>query len=117
MTASSIFRLPANVTVPASDVRDFAIVNGIPVGSRGRFSAELISAFNKANHRKYSEGLYVEKTPAKVRDGRGRKAIRHFDTAEVRRVLVEYGLAKPGRGRLPKDAYEIYTEILRNRKS
>ena len=111
----SIFTTTANVTASPSDVRQFAIDNGFDVGTRGRFSAELIDAFNRASARKYSVGAYVDgKTAAKVRDNRGKLVTRHFIAADVRKVLVDHGYAKPGRGRLPKGAYALYADILRN---
>ncbi len=42
----------ASSTAVPSDVRTWAVENGFDVGSRGRFSAELIAAYNKAHPRK-----------------------------------------------------------------
>ncbi len=43
-----------------AQVRAFAAEQGVPVGARGRFSATLIDAFNKANGRnKYVPGGHV----------------------------------------------------------
>jgi hypothetical protein len=45
--------------MPASpnEVREFARANGLPVGSRGQFSREVIAAFNKG---KRAEKRYVK---------------------------------------------------------
>lgn len=46
-------------SAPASRVRDWARDHGFEVGARGRFSSELIEAFNKGRKVKYVVGAGV----------------------------------------------------------
>lgn len=77
-------------------VREWALAEGLPVGKRGKFSAEVIAKFNKAHPRaKFSYGAF--KPTITVQAGRIRK---HVNVAEARAALAAQGVQVGKRGRL-----------------
>lgn len=82
-----------------SAVREWAAENGFTTGSRGRYSSELVSAYNKANK---GSRRYVPQQgyPVKTKTVKVGKRERTVPVAEARQVLREHGEAVGTRGRL-----------------
>lgn len=93
-----------------ADVRAWATENGVEVGKRGRFSADVQKAFNDSNKgvMKYTPGN-VETIDLKVTvtsgSGKTRKEFRPFSKSEVR-ALAAQTLDVPAKGPLSKAALE-----------
>lgn len=92
-------------TVPTSAVRKFAKDNGIPVGSKGRFSEALVKAYNKgkrANQRYNEHAVSAPHITITVKP-KGKPPVRRtFPTQVLRAEMAAAGLINPGsRGRLP----------------
>lgn len=84
-----------------AQVRAWAVANGYEVGARGKFSPELIKAYNKNNSLKYVPGKYVRTVVVEGKDSRGRKATRKVSPAAVRAAAIAAGEQVGKRGRIP----------------
>jgi hypothetical protein len=85
---------------PASKVREWALANDIPVGTRGKFSPELISAYNAKNGLKYVPGKHVETVTVTGRDAKGKKVTRKVNVNAAREALAAQGVTVGKRGRV-----------------
>ena len=96
------------VSAPASEVRAWAAANGHTVGKRGKFSQELISAFNKANKVKYREGQFTPTVSHTAKPEKGRSKTIKVNPALVRQAAREAGVPVGNRGRLDKRVLDAY---------
>jgi len=82
-----------------AQVRSFARDAGLPVGSRGLFSAEVIAEFNKGRRKeqRYIPGAYVPVTEVTVK---GRKRPVKVNLQAVRDWAAENGKVVGKRGRV-----------------
>src|SRR5690606_22653787 len=100
-------------TASPAQVRAFAAEKGFQVGARGKFSDELVKAFN-TEHRctPYRAGQFVPTEKHTVKPEKGRKVTRTINLSEVRAAAREAGVQVGARGRIPtqvKDAYVLGT--------
>lgn len=95
-------------------VREWATANGFEVGSRGKFSAALIKAYNSANGLKYRPGQHVPTVKVSAKPAKGRTVTRSVNIAEARawaRNVMPEGTVGT-RGRLDSEilaAYVLHT--------
>lgn len=93
----------------ASDVRAFALANGLPCkpeGTRGRIPLATIEAFNDANPKaKYRTGAKVpaKKVEVKGKNAKGRTVTKRVVVSEARATLRESGVEVNAKGRLSAD--------------
>ena len=102
--------MAASIKVSASpaDVRAWAADNGFNVGKRGKFSQEVISAFNKANGLKYRQGQHVPTVKVSAKPAKGRTVTRTVNMAQVRAAAIEAGVPVGKRGRIDHKVTEAY---------
>lgn len=98
---------PVRFAADPAKVRAFAEATGLATGSRGRFSAEVIAAYN-AEHKggaRYVVGARQSKHVARitVRDGSGKRKQISVDVSKARQSLKDRGVSVPARGRLSTD--------------
>lgn len=103
MAAKSI-----KVSASPADVRAWAAENGFDVGSRGRFSTDLVRAFNKANGLKYREGQHVPTVRVSAKPEKGRTVTRTVNVADVRAAAREAGVPVGRRGRIDGAVMSAY---------
>ena len=96
------------VTASPADVRVWAADNGFTVGKRGKFSRDLISAYNKANGLKYREGEHVPTVKVTAKPAKGRSVTRTVNMAQVRAAAVEAGVEVGKRGRIDRKVIDAY---------
>jgi len=90
--------------VKPSEVRAFAKANGIPVGSKGRFSQSLVDAFNKGKRgpKRYNETLDFAPHVLCVGKVKGRPPVRKVVAVPVlRAAALAAGEPIGERGRIP----------------
>ena len=100
------------VTASPASVREWASEQGIKVGTRGKFSRDLIRAFNKAHAVKYSPGNHVAAVKHTAKPDKGRAKTLTINVAQVRAAAAEAGVPVGDRGRVSKaikDAYVLGT--------
>ena len=102
--------MASKVTVYASpaDVRAYAQKNGIAVGTRGKFSKDLISAYNKSHGVKYVEGKHVARVKVTAKPEKGRSVTRSVNMGEVRAAALDAGLPVGKRGRIAEEVVNAY---------
>lgn len=102
--------MAASIKVSASpaDVRVWAADNGFTVGKRGKFSRELIAAFNKSNGLKYREGEHVPTVKVSAKPVKGRTVTRTVNVAQVRAAAQEAGVPVGKRGQIAPAIMEAY---------
>jgi hypothetical protein len=93
-------------------IRKFAKDNGIPVGSRGRYSETLVKAFNKGKRgaARYDESkVYAPHVTVTVKP-KGKPPVRKTFAAPVLRAeMAAAGLVSPtSRGRIPSQKAKEY---------
>lgn len=107
--------------VTPAQVRAFARENGLAVGTRGKFSAEVIEAYNagKRKEHRYTGQRFVATRPVAVattdKRGRNRTAQVAVDPRAARAWAVANGHAVKegkGAGRLPKTVVAAYAASL-----
>lgn len=103
MAAKSI-----KVSASPADVRAWAADNGFTVGKRGKFSAEVISAFNKSNGLKYRAGHHVPTVKVSAKPAKGRTVTRTVNVAQVRAAALDAGVEVGKRGRLDRKVIDAY---------
>jgi hypothetical protein len=107
MTAST---LTVRSTAPANVVRAWLKDNGFNPGTRGKFSAAEISAYNKNNALKYVPAKHVPTKEVTVTIA-GRKRTRKVNVLAARNILRENGQPVGRRGRLTvaqfQNAYDL----------
>lgn len=94
----------ARKVVGSAAVRTWARENGHTVGDRGRFSADLVKAFEKATGQRYETGHVptVEVKGTRVTDKNRKVPVRKQVTlAEVRAAAAEAGVPVGARGKVP----------------
>ena len=96
------------VTATAAEVRAFARATGLAVGERGRFSPEVIEAFNAQAEVPYVEGGHRHTVEVTAKSKNHRKITRRVDPAEVRAAAKAAGMEVGERGRLPREAFERF---------
>lgn len=99
----SVLAPTARKGAPAAEVRAFALANGLSVGTRGRFSKEVVEAFNagKRGAQRYNGPVTVEKTvTVKFKDANGKTRERKVSVPKVRAALAQSGSVVGERGRL-----------------
>lgn len=84
-------------------VRIFAAANNLPTGKRGKFTAEVIAAYNKAHPVKYIPGGHVQRAHRYDVKIKGKKTQRTTTPELVRAVLREAGEPVGKRGRITQD--------------
>lgn len=102
--------MAASIKVSASpaDVRVWAADNGFTVGKRGKFSRDLISAYNKANGLKYRAGAHVPTVKVTAKPAKGRSVTRTVNVAQVREAAAAAGVPVGKRGRLDRKVIDAY---------
>ena len=102
--------MAASIKVSASpaDVRVWAADNGFTVGKRGKFSRELISAYNKAHGLKYRVGEHVPTVKVSAKPAKGRTVTRTVNVAQVRDAARKAGVPVGERGRIAPAIMEAY---------
>lgn len=102
--------MAASIKVSASpaDVRAWASEQGIPVGKRGKFSRDLISAYNKAHGLKYRAGEHVPTVKVTAKPAKGRSVTRTVNMAQVRAAAQEAGVPVGKRGRIDRKVVDAY---------
>lgn len=103
MTAKSI-----KVSASPADVREWAKANGHEVGARGKFSRDLIAAYNKANGLKYRQGQHVPTVKVTAKPEKGRSVTRTVNVAQVRAAAADAGVSVGKRGRLDRKVIDAY---------
>lgn len=103
MAATSV-----KVTAPAAEVRAFARATGLAVGTRGRFSPEVVEAFNAQSDVPYVEAGHRHTVEVTVTARNHRKITRRVDTTEVRAAAKAAGMKVGTQGRLPREAFERF---------
>ena len=96
------------VSAKPADVRAWASANGHEVGKRGKFSKELILAFNRANGVKYREGAHVPTVKVSAKPAKGRTVTRTVNMAQVRSAAREAGVPVGKRGRIDRKVVDAY---------
>lgn len=96
------------VSAAPADVRAWAADNGFVVGKRGKFSRDLIRAYNKANGLKYREGDHVPVVKVTAKPAKGRSVTRTVNMAGVRAAAVEAGVPVGKRGRIDQKVIDAY---------
>lgn len=96
------------VSASPADVRAWAADNGFTVGSRGRFSGDLIRAYNKANGLKYRVGQHVPTRKVSAKPAKGRTVTRTVNMGEVRLAAQLAGVEVGERGRIKREVIEAY---------
>ncbi len=96
------------VTATAAEVRAFARATGLAVGARGRFSPEVVEAFNAKSPVPYVEGGHVHSVEVTAKSRNHRKITRRVNPAEVRAAAKAAGMKVGDRGRLPREAFERF---------
>lgn len=97
--------------VKPSEVRAFAKANGLPVGSRGKFSQAVISAFNKGRRgpKRYDQSVPYAPHVECVGKVKGRPPIRKVVAVPVlRAAAAEAGVQIGERGRIPSQVKAAY---------
>lgn len=92
----------------STEVRAFAVENGLAKNGRGRLSKAAVEAFNAANPRRKYVGQREAIMTFKAKPEKGRTKQRKATVSEVRAFAVANGLAKPGRGRLSNEAKRAF---------
>lgn len=102
--------MAASIKVSASpaDVRAWAADNGFTVGKRGKFSRDLISAYNKAHGLKYRQGEHVPTVKVSAKPAKGRTVTRTVNVAQVRAAAAEAGVPVGKRGRISPEVMQAY---------
>lgn len=99
-------------TASPAEVREFAASKGIKVGTRGRFSAELIADFNKGRKVKYTPRAFkpTVKVTALRENAKGGKTpvSRQINVAEARAYAAANGLKVGTRGRVTEDVLKAF---------
>ena len=103
MAAKSI-----KVSASPADVRTWADEQGIPVGKRGKFSDDLIRAYNKAHGLKYRAGEHVPVVKVTAKPAKGRSVTRTINMAQVRAAAREAGVEVGKRGRIDRKVVDAY---------
>lgn len=96
------------VSASPADVRAWAQENGHKVGQRGKFSRDLISAYNKANGLKYREGEHVPTVKVSAKPAKGRTVTRTVNMAQVRAAASAAGVPVGKRGRIDRKVIDAY---------
>lgn len=96
------------VSAAPADVRKWAAENGHTVGKRGKFSTDLIAAYNKANGLKYRQGQHVPTVKVTAKPEKGRSVTRTVNVAQVRQAAAEAGVPVGKRGRLDRKVIDAY---------
>lgn len=94
------------MSATATDVRNFAAANGFTVGARGRFSDELVTAFNagKVGFARYTPGKVAPKTvKIKARNAAGKLVERKVNVVQARADLLAQGVNVGSRGVIPNN--------------
>jgi hypothetical protein len=95
----------------STEVRLWAVANGLASPTRGRLSQHAIDAFNKA-HGLFGARRYVRDEPVRrrtVKPAQGRSVTRSFYLADARAWAVKNGHSEPGqRGRLSGAVLDAY---------
>lgn len=92
----------------STEVREFAIAEGLAQPGRGRLSKAAVEAFNKANPRRKYVGQREPVLTLKAKPEKGRTRTRKATASEVREFAVAHGLAKPTRGRISNEAKRAF---------
>lgn len=99
-------------SVGGAEVRAWAQSAGVEVGQRGRFSAELVEAFHKANPKvRYETGHVPVREIKGIRisaSGRKVPVTVKASVPEVRAFAAEAGLSVGQRGRLSSEVYAAF---------
>ena len=98
-------------SVKPEAVRKFAVDNGIPVGSRGRFSEDLKAKFNKGKRgpARYDESKVYAPHVQCVGKVKGRPPVKKTVAVPVLRAAAEAAGVKIGeRGRIPSKVKAAY---------
>lgn len=104
------------VTASPSAVRAWAREQGMQVGTRGKFSPDLIKAYNAANGVKYVEGQHVPTVRHSVKPAKGRTVTRTINPRDARAWAAAAGLTVGKRGRVPQEILDLYVLNLANAK-
>ena len=96
------------VSAAPADVRKWATDNGYTVGKRGKFSTDLISAYNKANGLKYRPGQHVPTVKVTAKPEKGRRVTRTVNMAQVRAAALDAGVPVGKRGRIDSKVIDAY---------
>lgn len=103
MAAKSI-----KVSATPADVRAWGAENGFTVGARGRFSADLVKAYNKAHGLKYRAGAHVPTVKVTAKPEKGRSVTRTVNMADVRAAALDAGVKVGKTGRIDRKVTEAY---------
>jgi hypothetical protein len=98
-------------SVKPSEVRAFAKEHNIPVGSKGRFNADLIAAFNKGKRgpKRYDETKDYAPHVLCVGKVKGKPPVRKVVAVPVLRAAALAAKAPIGeRGRIPEEVKAAY---------
>lgn len=96
-------------TASPAEVRSFAVAAGLQVGSRGRFSPEVVRAFNKAHKGlKYTEAAFKPLQKVTAKPGKGTPRTRNINIAEARAWANANGYNVGERGRLAANVKQDY---------
>lgn len=107
---------PRKELVTLSVVRDWAVAqNLVPSGQRGKLSADVITAFEKANPtQRYDKSANIVKVLVKGRkmtaSGKTVPIQRKVTHSEVREAAIAAKVAVPARGRMPQSVLTAYIE-------
>lgn len=98
--------------VGGNEVRAWAKAEGLAVGERGRFSAELVEAFHKANKKvRYTANFVPTRKISGVRETESGRKVPVTVTAtlaQVREFAQAEGLAIGARGRVSQDVLAAF---------
>jgi hypothetical protein len=99
----------------SSEVRLWAVANGLASPTRGRLSAHAIREFNKA-HGLWGARAYVKSDKVRthsVKPEKGRTINRKYRVRDARAWAVENGYCEPGtRGRIAREVLDAYVLTL-----
>lgn len=103
--------------VTSTEVRLWAVANGLASMSRGRLSDHAIREFNKA-HGLWGANAYKRDEAMRshtVKPAKGRSITRRYRVSEARAWAVANGHSEPGqRGRMSRETLDAYVLSLVN---
>lgn len=100
---------------PSTEVRLWAVANGLASPTRGRLSKYAIAEFNKA-HKLWGARAYVQNEKVRrhsVKPAKGRTITRNYVVSDARAWAIENGHCAPGtRGRISREVLDAFVLTL-----